>query len=268
MDTEKYMLYYPINKQEILKLPNNTIIYDKETPNLLLSREHIKKYRNKTDKFFFNAFYMWSKKELNLIPNIKSQDKLNRQKPKNIVCISQPYEDIVVKKNILKYIDDAKKYVEKHFKNNYGYLDTSNKFIYPITHADSIKWLEHFIINKMKNYGNYQDYIDKNNTHLCHSLMSALINIGLINPNDIINILENERKNRDIPMNSYEGFIRQLFWREYQHLCYIYVDFSGNYFENNKLLTKNGIRVIQELLLLTIVFAKHSKQDIFIILKD
>jgi deoxyribodipyrimidine photolyase-related protein len=90
----------------------------------------------------------------------------------------------------------------------------------------------------MKNYGNYQDYIDKNNTHLCHSLLSALINIGLINPGDIIDILEKERKTHNIPMNSYEGFIRQLFWREYQHLCYLYVDFTGNYFGNNKLLGK------------------------------
>ena len=237
-ETEQYTLYYPINKLNILKLPKNTIIYDKNTPNLLLSLEHIKRYRNKTDKFFFNAFYMWSKKELNIIPKIKSHDNLNRQKPKNIICVSQPYNDVDVRKDISKYIDEASKYVEKHFKNNCGILGKENGFIYPITHADSIKWLEHFIKNKLKNYGNYQDYIDKYNKHLCHSLMSTLINIGLINPGDIIDILEKERKTRDIPMNSYEGFIRQLFWREYQHLCYLYVDFSGNYFGNNKLLGK------------------------------
>lgn len=237
-ETEQYTLYYPINKLNILKLPKNTIIYDKNTPNLLLSLEHIKRYRNKTDKFFFNAFYMWSKKELNIIPKIKSQDNLNRQKPKNIICVSQPYNDVDVRKDISKYIDEASKYVEKHFKNNCGILGKENGFIYPITHADSIKWLEHFIKNKLKNFGNYQDYIDKYNKHLCHSLMSTLINIGLINPGDIIDILEKERKTHDIPMNSYEGFIRQLFWREYQHLCYLYVDFSGNYFGNNKLLGK------------------------------
>jgi len=236
-ETEQYTLYYPINKLNILKLPKNTIIYDKNTPNLLLSLEHIKRYRNKTDKFFFNAFYMWSKKELNIIPKIKSQDNLNRQKPKNIICVSQPYNDVDVRKDISKYIDEASKYVEKHFKKNCGFLDKKD-FIYPITRADSLKWLEHFIKNKLKNYGNYQDYIDKDNKHLCHSLMSTLINIGLINPGDIIDILEKERKTRDIPMNSYEGFIRQLFWREYQHLCYLYVDFSGNYFGNNKLLGK------------------------------
>ena len=95
-------------------------------------------------------------------------------------------------------------------------------------------WLEHFIKHKLKNFGNYQDYIDKDNRHLCHSLLSALINIGLLNPSDIIYILELHRKNEKIPMNSYEGFIRQLFWREYQHLCYLYVDFSKNYFVNKK----------------------------------
>ena len=227
-----------------VKLPKNTIIYDKNTPNLLLSLEHIKRYRNKTDKFFFNAFYMWSKKELNIIPKIKSQDNLNRQKPKNIICVSQPYNDVDVRKDISKYIDEASKYVEKHFKKNCGFLDKKD-FIYPITRADSLKWLEHFIKNKLKNYGNYQDYIDKNNRHLCHSLMSALINIGLINPGDIIDILEKERKTRDIPMNSYEGFIRQLFWREYQHLCYLYVDFSGNYFGNNKFYIGGNITDLQ-----------------------
>jgi deoxyribodipyrimidine photolyase-related protein len=234
-ENQKYTLYYPINKLEILKLPKNTIIYEKNTPNLLLSNDLIEKYRKKTDKFFFNAFYMWSKKELNIIPNIKSQDKLNRQKPSKDFCVSQPYDTINKNLDILKYIEEAKLYVEKYFKNNCG--NTKSLFIYPISRKDTLKWLEHFIENKLKNFGNYQDFIDKNNKHMCHSLLSALINIGLINPIDIIEILEKHRKTKNIPINSYEGFIRQLFWREYQHLCYLYVDFSENYFGNNKKLT-------------------------------
>ncbi len=42
-----------------------------------------------------------------------------------------------------------------------------------------------------------------------------------------------------IPLNSLEGYIRQLFWREYQRYCYIYVNFKGNYFGNKKKLTRN-----------------------------
>ena len=249
----QYILYYPINKLDTLRLPKNTIVYEKNSPNLLLSNNLIEKYRKKTDKFFFNAFYMWAKKELNIIPDIKSQDKLNRQKPPSTstLTIPQPYDADNKRKHIsptsLKYIEEAVIYIEKNFKNNCGNSGYSESgFIYPVTHRDALLWLEHFIKYKLKNFGNYQDYIDKNNKHLNHSLLSALINIGLINPSDIIDILESQRTSKSasasasasIPMNSYEGFIRQLFWREYQHLCYLYADFSKNYFGNTKKLTQ------------------------------
>ena len=226
--SKEYTIYYPINKLDILGLPKNIKIYERYTPNLLLSIELINQYRQKTNKFFFNAFYMWSKKQLNIIPNIKSQDKFNRQIPNNNNNIKQPFEDI---NNGLskKYIIEAIKYVNKNFSNNCGTVD---KFIFPITHKDASKWLEHFITHKFKLFGNYQDYIDVNNPYMYHSMLSTLLNIGLLNPLDIINKIE-KVKNK-VPLNSYEGFIRQLFWREYQHYCYLFADFSQNYFNNNK----------------------------------
>ena len=43
-----------------------------------------------------------------------------------------------------------------------------------------------------------------------------------------------------IPLNSFEGYIRQLFWREYQRYCYEYFNFNNkNYFGNSKKLTKD-----------------------------
>ena len=43
-----------------------------------------------------------------------------------------------------------------------------------------------------------------------------------------------------IPLNSFEGYIRQLFWREYQRYCYIYFNFRNKqYFDNTKNLTKD-----------------------------
>jgi deoxyribodipyrimidine photolyase-related protein len=223
----KYILYYPINKPDILGLPKNCIFYDKPTPNLLLSPELIDRYRKKTKNFFFNAFYMWSKKQLNIIPNIKSQDKMNRQVLEYTQTIQQPFKNI--QKQSVKYIKEATLYINRHFKDNCGNTDN---FRYPITHADARKWLEHFVKYKFKYFGKYQDYIDSKDPYLYHSLLSALLNIGLLNPIDIIATIAKYKSN--IPMNSYEGFIRQLFWREYQHYCYLYADFSGNYFGNDK----------------------------------
>lgn len=229
---EEYILYYPINKLNILGLPKKIQIYHKPTPNLLLSLNLLKEYNEKTNKFFFNAFYMWSKKKLNIIPNIKSQDKFNRQIPSTPLYVKQPFNDIP-KASSKQYIQEAIKYVNEKFKNNYG--NTEN-FIFPITHNDAKKWLNHFIKYKFNKFGNYQDYIDKNNHYLYHSLLSSLLNIGLLNPIDIIKQIT---RYTNIPLNSYEGFIRQLFWREYQHYCYMYALFDKNYFNNTKRITKN-----------------------------
>jgi deoxyribodipyrimidine photolyase-related protein len=227
---QEYVLFNPHNKLEILDLPKNTTIYEKPSPNLLLAPIDIEEYHKKTKKFFFNAFYMWSKKRLNIIPNVKSQDKNNRLRLNKPIKIPQPF-----KESQNKYITEAKEYINKHFKNNYG---NTNNFIFPVTHKDANQWLDHFIKYKFNNFGPYQDFIHNDNPYLYHSLLSSLINIGLINPQDIINKIA-KFKNK-IPLNSYEGFIRQLFWREYQYYCYTYYDFkSKNYFNNQKSLDEH-----------------------------
>ena len=43
-------------------------------------------------------------------------------------------------------------------------------------------------------------------------------------------MLHNYKKST--PLNSFEGYLRQLFWREYQRYTYIYVNWNTNYFNN------------------------------------
>jgi deoxyribodipyrimidine photolyase-related protein len=67
-------------------------------------------------------------------------------------------------------------------------------------------------------------------------LLSTSINIGLLQP---IEIIKEILQYNDIPINSLEAFIRQLFWREYQRYCYKYYNFDNkNYFGNKKKLSK------------------------------
>ena len=220
---KKATLFDPIDK---IKIPNTTLI---ESPNFLLTKENYSEYKKKKgDSYMFHWFYLWGKKIVDIIPNVKSKDKENRKRlPKDIDIPSMP------KNSNKKYIQSAIKYVNKHFKNNYG--DTEN-FLFPISHTTAKKWLKDFIKKRFVNFGKYQDAIDKENDFLFHSYLSTSINIGLLNPLEIIDEI---RKVKGIPMNSYEGYIRQLFWREYQRYCYIYFDFSNkNYFGNKKKITK------------------------------
>jgi len=224
-NVNNYVIYDPVDK---IKLPNKYELVD--TPYFLLKKEDMEKYRKKSKNFRFNNFYIFSKKLLNIIPNLKSQDKNNRKKmPKNTDVPDLPSNKLDV-----RFINYAKKRVEKEFKKNYGNIDN---FIYPISHVTAKKFLSDFIKKRFNNFGKYQDYIDKEENYLFHSILSSSINIGLITPFEIIK--EISKYKSKIPVNSYEGFIRQLFWREYQRYCYIYYNFKNkNYFGNNKKLTK------------------------------
>ena len=222
-DIKKYVLFDPIDK---INLKGNYKIID--SPNFLLTSKMCDRYRKKTKNFFFYAFYMWNKNELDIIPDIKSLDKENRNKlPKETKVPKIP-----TNKYEKKYIELGKKFVNKYFNNNCGNI---YNFMFPLTHLTAKKWLKYFIKYKINNFGTYQDSISKENNTLFHSLLSSSINIGLLQPKEIIDEI---LKYKNIPLNSLEGFIRQLFWREYQRYCYIYCDFDKNYFNNKNKLDK------------------------------
>lgn len=219
---DKYKLFDPIDK---IELKND---YEKvNSPNFLLSKELVEKYRKKTKSFYFHYFYEWSKKELDIIPNIKSKDKENRLSLPADIKIPNLPENVADE----KYINYGKNKVESEFENNYGNVDD---FIFPLTHKTAKLFLRNFLKKRFKDFGPYEDAISKDNDYIFHSVLSSSINIGLLNPSEII---EDVLKLKDIPVNSKEGYIRQLFWREYQRYTYLYIDFkSMNYFNfKNKL---------------------------------
>jgi deoxyribodipyrimidine photolyase-related protein len=224
---KKIHMFDPIDKI-VKKVGKNIILH--ESPNFLLTKLDYQEYRNNTDKFFFHFFYTWCKKKVNIIPNVKSKDKENRKTIQSNIKIPK----VPSNKNDEGYIKPAISYINKHFKSNYG--DTAD-FIYPVTHKTANSWLNSFFSNKFKNFGDYQDAIVEGENFLFHSLLSTSINIGLLNPTDIIN--KSKKWKNKVPINSYEGYIRQLFWREYQRYTYIYSDFNSNYFGNKKKLTKS-----------------------------
>jgi len=65
----------------------------------------------------------------------------------------------------------------------------------------------------------------KDDIFMYHSVISPMLNIGLLDPKKIINLtLEYYQKNKsDIPIASLEGYIRQIAgWREFQRSLYVF----------------------------------------------
>jgi deoxyribodipyrimidine photolyase-related protein len=230
INIETYCIFDPINK---IKFKGNVKMI--ESPNFLLTKNDYQEYFNskKNEKHLFNNFYMWGKKKLGIIPDVKSTDKLNRTEFSDKIPI--PIDNKSFTKQT-KYINKAITFVNKYYKNNHGNTDN---FIFPISHKEANDQLSKFCINKLKHFGDYQDIVYENN-NLYHSMISSSLNIGLINPNDVVEEIMKYKNKYSI--NNIEGFIRQLFWREYQRYCYIHINYdkyiNNPYFKLKSNLTK------------------------------
>ena len=136
-------------------------------------------------------------------------DAENRKKyPKNKIppAIQHPDKNAVW--------DEALAYTNKYFSDNPGQLDSNP--IYPFDRKSSQKWFQEFLEIRFSDFGAYEDAIVKEEIFLNHSVLSPMLNNGLIDIHFVINqTLEFGNKN-DIPINSLEGFVRQLTgWREF-----------------------------------------------------
>lgn len=184
------------------------------------------------EKYNFQNFYKWQRKRLNILLTKSgtpvggqwSFDKDNRKPLPTNVEIPK-----VLKLNENSYITEAKKYIEKHFENNYGSLEN---FIYPIDHEDSKKWLKNFIKNKFEKFGKYEDAETMRDPFLFHSVISPMMNIGLITDTEVLAIVMPYHDT--ISIASFEGFIRQIIgWRNYLYSIYL---IEGSKFKKNNFM--------------------------------
>ena len=104
--------------------------------------------------------------------------------------------------------------LKKNYLKNPGNLN--NDFYFPTDFEQSRKWFESFLEERFKEFGPYEDSIVDNEIFLNHSLLSPLLNTGLLDINFILDKTIVFYNKNDIPLNSCEGFIRQIIgWREF-----------------------------------------------------
>jgi deoxyribodipyrimidine photolyase-related protein len=117
-----------------------------------------------------------------------------------------------------EHVREARRYVERRFPSNPGSIDD---FIYPVTHADAERWLSDFLEKRLSLFGDYEDAIARDETFLFHSVLSPLLNIGLLTPRQALDATIAHAGKHDVPLNDLEGFIRQLIgWREFMRGVY------------------------------------------------
>ena len=103
--------------------------------------------------------------------------------------------------------------VDKVFSKCRGNTDD---FYLPVTRQQAVKWFDNFLENRIRLFGMYQDAMLMKEWYMYHSLISPLLNVGLLAPMEVVQRVERAYRNELTPLNSAEGFIRQVLgWREY-----------------------------------------------------
>jgi deoxyribodipyrimidine photolyase-related protein len=127
--------------------------------------------------------------------------------------------------------------VKTLYINSYG---EAEPFGWPVTRKEALGWLEHFVNHSLVHFGKFEDAMHPEEPYLFHSLLSPLINLGLLHPKEVINRAIDEYNKGSIPLSSVEGFVRQILgWREYmKNVFEINRDqfISSNYFDHKNSL--------------------------------
>jgi deoxyribodipyrimidine photolyase-related protein len=121
--------------------------------------------------------------------------------------------------------------VEKRFADHPGSL---KRFDWPVTRKQASAALGDFIENRLARFGPYQDAMWTGLPYVYHSRLSNAINVRLLDPRDAVAAAERAYRDGRAPLQSVEGFIRQLIgWREF--IRGIYWKFMPDYERLNAL---------------------------------
>lgn len=191
-----------------------------DDPHFLTPSSVVRDFPADKKRLFFTEFYIAQRKRLGLLLERDGKpvggqwsfDPENRKKlPKGtrVPETLRPEEgDSVV---------EARRYVRTHFP---GAIGSDETFGYPTDHSGAAAWLGQFVSERLATFGDYEDAISTTNDVLFHSVLTPMLNIGLLSPRQVVDATM--ARAGHVPLNSLEGFLRQVVgWREFVRLVYL-----------------------------------------------
>lgn len=192
------------------------------SPLFLNSPSELEAYFSTRKTFFQTDFYIHQRKQRGILLTSDGKpvggkwsfDAENRERyprGKTPPAIQFPSPD--------EHVTEALAYTRAHFPDHYG--GPSRHLLYPHTHALALDWLRDFLRNRFAGFGPYEDAIVHSESILNHSVLTPMLNIGLLTPRQILDETFRFAEANEVPINSLEGFIRQIIgWREFIRAVY------------------------------------------------
>ncbi len=192
------------------------------SPLFLNSSEEITAYFSEKKRMFQTDFYRHQRLKRNILIEHEQKPTGGKWTYDDENRLKYPKGKIPPKIDPLKpnqFYEEAIAYTKKHYADNYGELNPD--YSYPSTFAESKKCLHDFFNKRFSEFGIYEDAIVSKEHFLHHSVLTPMLNVGLITPQYIIDEALQYANKHQIPLNSLEGFIRQIIgWREFIRAVY------------------------------------------------
>jgi deoxyribodipyrimidine photolyase-related protein len=103
--------------------------------------------------------------------------------------------------------------IATHFPNHPGSVAN---FHWAVSRENALVALTAFIRERLGRFGEFQDAMWSQEPYLYHSLISAALNVKLLNPREVIAAAVDALQKNQASIESVEGFVRQILgWREF-----------------------------------------------------
>lgn len=179
----------------------------------LCSYDAFAEWANGRKSLRMEDFYRWQRKRFNIFMDADGSpvggawnfDKDNREPP--------PKDGRSWPEITWFELDELDEGAIESTTNTWG---AGPKGLWPVTRAQALTRLNEFIETGLEPFGPHEDAMLSDEWKLAHSTLSSSLNLGLLHPLEVVQAAEHAYRERGLPINSVEGFIRQVIgWREY-----------------------------------------------------
>lgn len=207
------------------------------------SEEDWSEYQSSYKRLRLEDFYRMQRTRLNILMDGNSPvggewnfDADNRlPPPKGGIGVREPWFpcETELDNSVRQELDELE-------KQGVRFLGKDGPRRFASTRQEALEALEHFLQYRLDLFGPYEDAVDKSDWTMSHSLLSVPINLGLLDPIEVVRRTEAAYRSGKVRLESAEAFIRQVIgWRDY--VWHLYWQFGEDYVNQNALAANNVV---------------------------
>jgi deoxyribodipyrimidine photolyase-related protein len=208
------------------------------TPGFILSRADFATWADGRGRLLMEDFYREQRRRFGVLLEADGTpvggtwnlDRSNRERPPHRATLGvpaayRPRED-EIDQGVRRDLDRL------HREREIGTVGDDGPRLFPVTSAEAHRALRRFLTARLPAFGAHQDAMLAGDWAMAHALISVPLNLGLLAPLHVVR--QAERCQGEAPLNSVEGFIRQILgWREW--IWHLYWHFGPGYLDHNAL---------------------------------